>query len=117
MRIVIDLDGTICELKKNNQTYSEVRPKPGAIQTLHKLKEDGHEIIIYTARNMLTFNGNIGKINANVGKITLDWLKSYNIPFDEIVFGKPYGDMYIDDSAFKFESWEQVEETIKEQIK
>ncbi|KOP81391.1 HAD hydrolase family protein [Cytobacillus solani] len=117
MRIVIDLDGTICELKKENQTYSDVRPKPGAIQTLFKLKEDGHEIIIYTARNMLTCKGNIGKVNANVGKVTLDWLKSYNIPFDEIVFGKPYGDLYIDDSALKFESWELIQETIKEQIK
>ncbi|SDZ37740.1 HAD hydrolase family protein [Bacillus sp. 166amftsu] len=112
MRIVIDLDGTICELKKANQSYYDVRPKAGAIQTLYKLKEEGHEIIIYTARNMLTCKGNIGKVNANVGKITLDWLASYKIPFDELVFGKPYGDIYIDDLGVKFENWDQVMGTI-----
>ena len=54
MRIVIDLDGTICELKKPNQRYEDVLPKDGAIQIINQLKKEGHEIIIYTARNMKT---------------------------------------------------------------
>jgi capsule biosynthesis phosphatase len=105
MRVVIDLDGTICSLKEQGQTYEDVVPLRGAIAALRKLKESGHEIIIHTARNMKTCEGNVGKVMANVGKITLDWLHKYKIPYDEIVFGKPNGDIYIDDKALLFSEW------------
>lgn len=32
MRIVIDLDGTLCELRKEHMTYLELKPLPGAIE-------------------------------------------------------------------------------------
>jgi aminoglycoside phosphotransferase len=48
---------------------------------------------------MKTHNGNIGKIYADIGKITFDTLDKFNIPYDEIYFGKPYADIYIDDNA------------------
>lgn len=112
MRIVVDLDGTICTLKEPGQSYADVLPLPGVITALWKLKHDGHQIIIHTARNMRTCQGSIGKVMANVGKITLDWLDQYAIPYDEIVFGKPDGDIYIDDKALRFERWESVMERI-----
>ncbi|MFC5407318.1 HAD hydrolase family protein [Cohnella soli] len=105
MRIVVDLDGTICELKQENQSYSDVLPLPGAAETLRAWKEEGHTIIIHTARNMRTAGGNIGIAVANIGKTTLDWLEQYRIPYDEIVFGKPQGDLYIDDLGHRFQSW------------
>jgi len=46
---------------------------------------------------MRTHHGNVGKINADVGKITFDTLDRFEIPFDELYFGKPYADFYIDD--------------------
>ncbi|WP_214483029.1 HAD hydrolase family protein [Bacillus sp. SM2101] len=112
MRIVIDLDGTICELKKANQSYQDVKPKEGAIEAIHNIRNKGHEIIIYTARNMKTCDGNLGKVNANIGKLTIDWLDFYNVPYDEIIFGKPYGDIYIDDLAITFRSWDEIENII-----
>ena len=48
---------------------------------------------------MKTHNGNIGKINFDIGKITFETLEKFNIPYDEIYFGKPYADFYIDDLA------------------
>ncbi len=108
MRIVVDLDGTICSLKAQGQTYADVVPLDGAVAALKQLKAAGHEIIIHTARNMKTCEGNVGKVMANVGKITLDWLDSYQIPYDEIVFGKPNGDIYIDDKALHFLGWVAV---------
>ena len=48
---------------------------------------------------MKTHKGNIGGIIADVGKITLDTLERFNIPYDEILFGKPHADFYIDDLA------------------
>ncbi|MGA5691411.1 capsular biosynthesis protein [Cytobacillus pseudoceanisediminis] len=117
MRIVVDLDGTICELKREGQGYEDVLPLPNAISSLRGLKDQGHEIIIYTARNMRTYEGNLGKVIANIGKITLDWLEKYEVPYDEVVFGKPYGHIYIDDLGFKFESWKNAQEQIQKRMK
>ena len=54
MRICIDLDGTICEIRKEGESYSDVKVKPGAAEKIKTLKEAGHTIIINTARNMLS---------------------------------------------------------------
>jgi capsule biosynthesis phosphatase len=108
MRIVVDLDGTICHLRHQDESYSQVQPVPGAVASLKRLKEEGHEIIIYTARNMKTQQGNTGKVIANIGSTTMDWLKKHQVPYDEIIFGKPYGDLYIDDLAVPFTNWEDV---------
>jgi capsule biosynthesis phosphatase len=105
MRVVIDLDGTICELKRPDQSYADVKVLPGAITKLKGIKAAGHTIIIQTARGMKTSQANQGKLMARVGKITLDWLAHHHIPYDEIYFCKPYGDLYIDDLACPFTTW------------
>lgn len=108
MRIVIDLDGTICPIRQEGENYSDLVPLSGAVEKIQALKQAGHYIIIQTARNMATQGGNLGKVMQNIGKITLDWLEVYGIPYDEIFFGKPNAHIYIDDRAFRFEGWEQV---------
>ena len=108
MRIVVDLDGTICPIRQDPQTYADLEPLPGAIEKLHQLKEEGAYIIIQTARNMKTQGGNVGKVMQNIGKITLDWLAKYEVPYDEIFFGKPNGEVYLDDRAFRFSNWEEI---------
>jgi capsule biosynthesis phosphatase len=108
MRIVIDLDGTICPIKKEHQHYSDLEPLPGAVEKIVEIKELGHYIIIMTARNMATQEANLGKVMKNIGKVTLDWLEKHKIPFDEIHFGKPNAHLYIDDRAFRFNSWDEI---------
>lgn len=108
MRICVDLDGTICELRKPGETYADVQPKPGARAFLNMLHESGHTIIIHTARNMQTQGHNVGKVMKNVGLITLEWLQKYDIPYDEIFFGKPNADLTIDDRCIRFQSWEAL---------
>lgn len=107
-RICIDLDGVIANFKQNQETYSDVLPIDGAVEKINKLKEAGHYIIIFTARHMKTCNGNVSLVIAKQGKITLDWLAKHNVPFDEIHFGKPWADVYIDDNAFRFSDWSQI---------
>ena len=109
MRIVIDLDGTICEIKKPNQSYEDVKPLPDAVEKIAQLRSQGHYVIIQTARNMVTCESNVGKVMKNVGLVTLDWLKKYAIEYDEIYFGKPYGHIYIDDHALRFTEWKYLE--------
>jgi capsule biosynthesis phosphatase len=79
-----------------------------AVEKINELKNQGHYIIISTARNMATCESNVGKVLKNVGKITLDWLDKYNIPYDEIFFGKQNADVYIDDRALRFEGWDSI---------
>lgn len=106
MRIVIDLDGTICPVRRGSQKYSELQPYPGAVERIRRWRAEGHYVIISTARNMQTCQGNVGRVMRNVGKVTLDWLAEHGIEYDEIYFGKPNADIYIDDRAMRFEAWE-----------
>jgi capsule biosynthesis phosphatase len=110
MRICIDLDGVIAEIKKENETYADVKPIKSAVEKIKKLKENGHYIIIYTARHMKTCDGNVYKAISKIGLITLEWLKEHDIPYDEIVFGKPWADIYIDDNGFRFKSWDEIKD-------
>lgn len=108
MRYCFDIDGTIAELRQIGESYADVKPKEGAVEFLKKLNEEGHYIILYTARNMETYSGNLGKINVAQGPILYEWLEKYEIPYNEIYFGKPSADVYIDDKGLKFESWKNL---------
>jgi capsule biosynthesis phosphatase len=98
-RICFDLDNTLVTYPIINSDYTSVKPIEHNIEFLKLLKQAGHTIIIYTARRMKTHNSNTGKLLKDIGKITFDTLEKYNIPYDEIYFGKPYADFYIDDKA------------------
>tara|TARA_A100001015_G_C14974579_1_gene706652 strand:- start:682 stop:1065 length:384 start_codon:yes stop_codon:yes gene_type:complete len=111
MRICIDLDGVISNLKKNNESYKDLKPIKGAVKKIKDLKKNGHYIIIYTARHMKTCDGNVGKVISKIGMLTLDWLKKYKVPYDEIYFGKPWADIYIDDNALRFLNWSKINST------
>ena len=56
---------------------------------------------------MRTHGGNLGKVQAEIGKITFDTLEKFHIPYDEIYFGKPQADIYIDDLGLN--SFEDME--------
>jgi capsule biosynthesis phosphatase len=98
-RYCFDLDNTLVTFPTVTNDYSSVRPIEGNIRLLRYLKNFGNTIIIYTARRMKTHGGNTGKLLADIGRITFDTLEKFNIPFDEIYFGKPQADFYIDDLA------------------
>ena len=108
MKICIDLDGVICQLKKEGETYENLLPVNGAPESLKALKAAGHYVIINTARHMKTCQGNLGMVTARISLITLKWLEKYDIPYDEIYFGKPHADVYIDDNAYRFNSWNDI---------
>lgn len=102
-RLVVDLDDT---LTKNSPdlSYSEKEPNLPLIEKLREYKSEGFEILIQTARNMRTYQGAIGKINANTLPIIIEWLKKHDVPYDEIYVGKPWcgtEGFYIDDRAVR----------------
>jgi len=118
--IVIDLDGTLCPEKEDGDEYMNLLPDAAVIEKLREYKEKGFYIIIYSARNMRTYHGNIGKINANTLKAMLIWLDKYQVPYDEIYVGKPWAGkrgFYVDDktirpSEFLSMTYEEIMEII-----
>jgi len=108
MRICVDLDGVIAQLKQPGQTYADVPVVDGARERLASLRAAGHTIIIFTARHMKTCGGNAALAVARIGTQTLNWLAQHDIPYDEIQFGKPWADIYIDDNALRFQRWADV---------
>jgi capsule biosynthesis phosphatase len=99
MRICFDLDNTLVTYPQIPGDYSTVAPIPAMIGLARKLKAEGHTIILHTARRMATHSGNAAAAMADIGRITFETLAKYEIPCDEILFGKPIADMYIDDRA------------------
>jgi capsule biosynthesis phosphatase len=99
LRICFDLDNTLVTYPTTPGDYSTVKPIEKNIKLLNDLKNDGHEIIIHTARRMLTHKNNIGKVIKDIGVVTFDNLEKFNIHYDELIFGKPIADIYIDDRA------------------
>ena len=99
LRVCFDIDNTLVSEPKIPGDYSSVKPISKNIEFLRFLKNEGHTIILQTARRMKTHSGNVGKLVADIGRVTFETLDKFEIPFDEIYFGKPYADMYIDDKA------------------
>ena len=99
LRFCFDLDNTLVSYPTIVGDYTSVLPIKRNIEILKFLKKLGHTIIIYTARRMRTHNGNVGKVVSDIGKVTFDSLDEFGIPYDELHFGKPYANFYIDDLA------------------
>ncbi len=102
-RLVIDLDGTLT-LDTQGESYADQPPNLAVIAQLRRYRADGFTIIIATARNMRTFNGSIGLINAHTLPGIIDWLARHQVPYDELHVGKPWcgGEgFYVDDKAIR----------------
>lgn len=101
---IFDIDGTICPIKNKNEKYEDLIPFPEMIEKIRYYKDNGAKIVLFTSRNMNSYQGNIGLINKNTAKILLDWLEKWNIPYDEIIYGKPWPGhfgFYVDDRTVR----------------
>lgn len=118
---IFDIDGTLCPIKKKNEKYEDLIPNANMVDKMRYYSENGAKIVLFTSRNMNSYNGNIGVINKNTAKILLEWLEKWNIPYDEIIYGKPWPGhkgFYVDDrtvrpNEFLNYSVEKLEEICK----
>jgi capsule biosynthesis phosphatase len=100
-RFCFDLDGTLVTFPQKKGDYSTVRPILRNIKLVRHLHELGHTIIIQTARKMLTSHHNPGQAAKLAHESVFDTLEKFQIPFDEIYFGKPFAHFYVDDLSAK----------------
>lgn len=101
---IFDIDGTLCPIKKSDERYEDLIPYKNIIDKIKEYKRNGAKIILYTSRNMNTYNGNIGLINKNTAVVLYNWLEKWEIPYDEIVYGKlwpGHKGFYVDDRTVR----------------
>ena len=98
-RFCFALDNVLVTPPSKPGDFSTVQPIDKNIQLVRELKEAGHFIIISTSRLMQECGGNVGAVIAKCGHQTLTTLASLNIPYDEIHFGQPAADLYVDSSV------------------
>ena len=89
-RLVIDIDGVVASIVAN-ENYEKAKPIIKNIKLINKLKKLGYEIIFYTAR------GSVSGINWK--EITVKQFEKWELKYDDLKFGKPAADLYIDDKA------------------
>ncbi len=102
--IVMDVDGTLCPIKRENESYSDLEPVVEVVDRLRWYQSQGFYVILSSSRNMNTHDGNLGKIVADTGKNMMEWLDRHEIPYDELHLGKPWsgrGGFYVDDKAIR----------------
>lgn len=101
---IFDIDGTICPIKKSDEKYEDLVPYERIVDKIRYYHQNGAKIVLFTSRNMKSFDGQIGKINKITAKILLDWLDKWDIPYDEIIYGKPWpghNGFYVDDRTVR----------------
>jgi len=118
--IAFDLDDVICfrptgyeHLGPDKYAYCE--PYEESIELINSLHDDGYKIIIYTARGMSQFSGNIIEIYSKLYNQTNDQLKLWGVRYHQLIMGKIHYDVLIDDKALN--SYNIDKETILQLLK
>lgn len=99
MQIIIDIDGTICT-EERQFSRPLASPLPGAVASVNALYDQGHTIILYTARTWAEW------------EVTEHWLRTHGVKFHQLFMGKPVGDVWIDDRAIAHCNWDDTMATI-----
>jgi len=89
LTIVCDIDGCITNeiVGYTYDSYNKRTRNNFTIEALKDYKRRGYRIVLYTARHK------------EDEKITTKWLAENDVPYDELVLGKPLGNVYVDDMA------------------
>lgn len=101
--IIIDLDDTI-SIDSSSELYPDKLPNIAVVEKLREYSREGFKIVIFTARNQRTYDGNLGLRNLHTLPVILKWLSAHKVPFDEIRLEKPWcgdGGFYVDDKAIR----------------
>tara|TARA_R100001594_G_scaffold107317_1_gene141904 strand:- start:159 stop:530 length:372 start_codon:yes stop_codon:yes gene_type:complete len=114
--IAFDLDDVICwhspEYDKLGvEKYLYCEPIDSAIDMVNEYFDSGNKVIIYTARGMNLYRGNINLIYENLYDLTYDQLLDWGLKFHRLVMGKLSYDVLIDDKVInsRFATRERIE--------
>lgn len=97
MRIVFDLDDTLCV--SQDKDYSTAQPMKERIEKVNNLHKLGHTIVISSARSMGRFNGDVQRCYDEYYELTKSQLAEWGLQYDELYLGKQSGDLYVGNEA------------------
>jgi capsule biosynthesis phosphatase len=101
--IVVDIDDTILTTK--NRDYDNSQPKMEVIVGLRALKSAGWRIVLHTARGQGRSNGNIDLVREDVAREVETFCSKFDVPYDELILGKVWAAVYLDDKAMRPEEF------------
>ena len=101
--LVFDIDDTISV--HHNRDYPNAEPIQPVIDKINRLKEMGYCIKLYTARGQNSCKGDLRLIQERNEPVLREWLRKHGVMYDELIFGKPLADWYIDDKAMSVETF------------
>ena len=96
MIVYIDIDETICETPKSRD-YAKAMPLQENIEKANKLFEEGNTVIYWTARGTGT--------GIDWSDLTKSQLASWGVRYNDLKFGKPVYDLFIDDKNMNVRDW------------
>jgi len=102
--IAFDLDDVLCYRPEGYEhlgpeKYDHCKPYTRNIDLVNSLYEDGYKIVIYTARGMSQFKGNIVDIYTHLYNRTNQQLNSWGLKYHSLVMGKIHYDVLVDDKV------------------
>ncbi|MDT7014793.1 HAD family hydrolase [Levilactobacillus namurensis] len=98
-RLLIEITKTLCGLP-DSQGYLDGAPQPAVVTRLRQYQAAGYQVVLFTSRQMQTSDGNLERLNRYTARNTMKWLRRHQVPYDRLLFGKPWagqGDYDIDD--------------------
>lgn len=104
-RLVIDLDGTICEQTVGGDEYWKAKPIHRIIDRMNRLYMMGWHVTIHTARGMHTYHYDFKQIEEKLREKTEKWLFDNAVHYDLLIFGKPPATMYVDDKGMTLDEF------------
>ena len=88
MNLVFGMDGIICTPCKDYTDVDRAKPLVNVIEFMNWLKENDHHITIWCKRpNSLDWV-----------MATKDWLANHQIPYDRVLFEKPYNPVMVSET-------------------
>lgn len=102
--LVIDLDGTLCE-QMDSDNYHNAEPKRDVIRVVNQLWTEGWIVVIFTARGMKTCHGDAKLARDKHYTSTVKWLEQNRVCYSRLEFGKPAGDLYVDDKGMSIDDF------------
>lgn len=103
----MDVDDTI--LTTENRNYAESVPKMDVIRKLREARDRGWYIILFTARGMGRSNGNIESVRWEVTQEIESFCSRFDVPYDQIMLGKPWAAMYVDDKGLRPDEFANID--------
>ena len=119
--IAFDLDDVICWHHSDYDKlgigkYRHCEPIESGVDLVNEYYDKGYRIIIYTARGMGAYDGNVNLVYERLYDLTFNHLKEWGVKFHRLVMGKLSYDLLIDDKAISsfLATRERIEEYFQE---